>query len=302
MTNTHAFPNGVAAAVCTPVKADLSIDHELLYQHSMDLLGRGCHGIIYMGTTGESTSFSVEEREEALDELISRGFPANRIMVGTGLCSLTDTLRLTRHATNAQCGGVLVMPPFYFRAVDDEGLYQYFARLIERTANNDLRLFLYHFPRMSGIDMSIDLMVRLAQAFPRQLVGIKDSSGDLDHMLKVMDRIPDFRLYTGSEKVLKTVIEHGGAGCISATANYSAGEIRAVYDAVSERRENMAELERTMVHIREAFEGFTFASALKGILARRNSNPGWNRMRPPLMPLTEAELDTIDKALKTFPQ
>ena len=298
MTNGISFPEGVVAAICTPVDSKYRIDYALMFEHYLTLLDKGCHGIVFMGTTGEATSFSVRERKQALEELISRGADANHIMASTGACALSDTVELTRHATELGCGGVLVMPPFYFRTVGDDGLYRYYAELAERTSHNSLKIFLYHFPRMSGIDMSLDLVERLITDMPEVIVGMKNSSGDKDHTLSVYKRFPGFRQYAGTERLLRFAIEQGGSGCISATANYSADVIRQFYDAFKSNSDSAEGLERKMIAMRMAFEGHNFAAAVKGILARQSGIASWNTLRPPLMPVDESALDTIENALR----
>ena len=289
------FPNGVIPATLTPVKSDLSIDHKLLYEHCNAMLERGCHGIVLMGTTGEANAFSLTERKEALEQLVANGLPSWRIMVGTGLCSLPETVELSRHAVQHGVGGVLVMPPFYYRSVSDDGLFAYYRELVEGVNEEKLRVYLYHFPRMSGIDLSDALVERLVSAFPYTIVGMKDSSGDLEHMLRILDKYPGFRLYTGNELYLPEVLKHGGAGSISATMNYSAAIAAKAYEEIL--RTGSSSTTETMRAVRKAFSGYNFSAAVKGILTRITGNEGFRRLRPPLTELDDSDLDIIEKRL-----
>jgi len=286
------FPKGVITATLTPIQVDGSVDHTLLADHCKSLIDRGGDGIALLGTTGEANSFSAEERRVILEQLIGNGFDPNRMIVGTGTCSLTETVSLTRHAVQSGVAGILLMPPFFYRDVTEEGLFRYFASLIEMVGDTDLRIYLYHFPKMSGIDMSLDLVAKLKSAFPEIIVGMKDSCGDLAHMLQVMEAIPDFRLYAGTEKYLADVVRNGGAGCISATTNYKVEAAAAVYKDIIDGIDH-SENEALMIAYRESFEGHNFAAALKGVLAKEQDREVWNILRPPLDSLSAEDIDRV---------
>ncbi|MDX1478336.1 MAG: dihydrodipicolinate synthase family protein [Saprospiraceae bacterium] len=287
-----SLPAGVFAATLTPMQSDLQVDHAALYAHCTGLIEQGGNGIALMGTTGEANSLTLQERLEVLERLLASGFPATRLIVGTGCCAIGETVHLTRHATAAGVGGVLMLPPFYYKQVTDEGLYQYFATVIESVGQPAPEIYLYHFPRMSGIHMSTDLVVQLVHDFPGIIVGMKDSSGDLTHMREVMTALPRFRLYAGNEHFLLDVLELGGAGCISATTNYRIDLAARVFRAWQAGGVPLG-LAQQMQQTRAAFEGYGFTAALKAIQARTSGQSWWNHLRPPLTPLSPADVDQI---------
>jgi 4-hydroxy-tetrahydrodipicolinate synthase len=210
---------GVFAATLTPMDADLNPDHEAFVAHCRRLLEAGCHGLSVFGTTGEANSLSVKERLAALDALIEGGIPAERLLPGTGACALTEAVRLSRAALEAGAGGVLVLPPFYYKDVSDEGVFRFFAELIERVSDERLRVYLYHFPRMTAVGFGLPLIERLLEAYPGIVAGTKDSSGDRERIVRTCREFPGFAVFAGTERYLLDALENGGAGCISATVN-----------------------------------------------------------------------------------
>ncbi len=277
---------GVYAPVLTPFHADLSPDAARLVAHGRWLLAQGC-GLALFGTTSEATSLSVEEREELLDALVDAGLDSAGMMVGTGCCALPDTVRLTAHAVRRGCGGVLMLPPFYYKGVGDDGLFRAFAEVIERVGDSRLRVYLYHFPRMSAVPLSLALVERLVKAYPRTVVGLKDSSGDWANTEALLKALPGFAVFPGSETLLLPAMRAGGAGCISATANVNAAAIRQLY-ANWQAPEAEAMQER-LIATRRAFEGHPMIAALKAALADARDDHAWRTVRPPLTALDAAE-------------
>ena len=210
---------GVFVPTLTPVDANLSIDIPRWVALSKHLLETGAHGLCPFGTTSEANSFSVEEREDALEQLIDAGLDPALLMPGTGCTALTDSVRLTAHAVNQGCGGVLFLPPFYYKGVSDEGLYRSVAETIDRVGDDRLRIYLYHIPPQAVIGWSLDLIERLITDFPQTVVGIKDSSGDWNNLNGLLTRFPGFGTFTGSELFFLKVLKAGGAGTINAVAN-----------------------------------------------------------------------------------
>jgi len=275
-----SLPKGVVTASLTPFNRNLSPDNALLLDHCKGIIARGGNGILLLGTTGEANSLSVPERMEILDSLLKDGLNPTSLLVGTGTSSLTETITLTRHAIDCGVTNILVMPPFYYRKVTDDGLFQYFADLIDRVQEN-VRLYLYHFPAMSGIDISMGLLERLIGVFPDRIAGMKDSGGDLGHMLKVMRRFPAFRLYSGTERLLTETLDHGSEGCISATTNYSIQYAAEVYQKYLNNKDLTSSKDR-MLACRGTFEGHVFAPAIKGVLQATTGVDNWQYVRPPL--------------------
>ena len=285
---------GVYAAILTPLAGDGAVDAQGLTALINDLLANGCDGIALFGTTGEATSFSLEEREHALEAIIDRGVPAARLIVGTGCCSVPDTIRLTRHAVRNGCAGVLMVPPFYFKAVTDEGLYAAFARTVEGVGDDRLRVYLYHFPEMTNLPLSRDLVGRLHHAFPDQVVGIKDSSGVFENMTGLIEALPDLTVLTGDDDLLLPLLQSGGAGSITAGANIASPLLARIY---AEWRDDSDAVRRSHALLEQLWSGlllkYPVTEALKELLAAKTDNPAWLRMRPPLVPLTEQQHDSL---------
>ncbi len=292
------LPNGVFAASVTPLKKDFSIDHDALVSHCNWLLANGNNGICFMGTTGEANSFSVEERMQALDYLIAKGFPAEKLLVGTGCCALPDTIRLTAHATSKNVGGVLMLPPFYYKGLNDDGLAKYFSLVIEEVAQPGLKIYLYHFPKMTGVPFSLSLVKRLVDQYPDTIVGMKDSSGDWNNMKAICEAIPGFKLYSGTEKYFLDVLRAGGAGVISATTNLTGKLAAMVYEKKDEKEAD--NLQSQLTAARQAFEGASFISSVKYVLSKSQTNREWLNIRPPNVGLSETARADLDAKLQSI--
>lgn len=278
--------SSVLAPVVTPFQRDLSPDPKRLIAHCRWLLERNC-GLAVFGTNSEANSLSVDERLGLLDLLLDAGLDPKRMMPGTGCCALPDTVRLTSHAVAHGVGGVLMLPPFYYKGVSDEGLYRSFSQVIDRVGDDRLRVYLYHFPQMSAVPFSIDLVGRLRDAFPGIVVGMKDSSGDRAHLEAVMLAFPGFGMFAGNETLLLANMRAGGAGCISATANVNPAAIDRLFQRW--RDEDAEAIQASLNDVRLAVQQFTLVPALKKILSHYAADPEWNRLRPPLVELSEAD-------------
>jgi 4-hydroxy-tetrahydrodipicolinate synthase len=214
--------SGVLVPALTPFNADLDPDADALLTHCRWLLEQGVDGIACFGTTSEANSLGLEERVNLLEHLLGNGIPAEKLMPGTGMCALSETVQLTRHAVERGCRGVLMLPPFYYKAINDDGLFASYAEVIERVGNASLNVYLYHIPPVSQIGLSLGLIGRLLEAYPDTIVGIKDSSGDWDNTSAVLREYPSLATFCGSEVFLLETMRHGGAGSITATANINA--------------------------------------------------------------------------------
>jgi len=288
--------NGVYTANLTPLKADYSIDFELLVEHCQYLLDHGSTGLAILGTTGEANSFSLKERKEILERTIQGGIPASKLMVGTGCCSLPETIELTQHAINLGVGGILMLPPFYYKSVDDSGLIKYLDEVIARVGSDDLRIYLYHFPKMSGISFSVDIVRKLKEKYPQVIVGMKDSTGDLENTKKYIDAFPDMQIFPGTEALLLDGLQAGGAGCISATCNVFSPFAGRVYEK-HVAGENVEELQKQLTEKRMVFQGLPFSGALKSYLARVNDDHRWKTVRPPNEEMSQDLIDTLIEKL-----
>ncbi len=296
------FKDGVYAASLTPLNENLNIDHKLFVKHTEWLLNNGCDGVLIMGTTGEANSFGVEERIEALDALLAGGIPGNQLLVGTGCCAITDTIKLTKHALTCNVGGALMLPPFFYKNIDDDGLYNYFEQVIQKVNNEILRIYLYHIPQMSGVFFKPDVIERLIYKFPGQIAGIKDSSGDWNNTKLIHDSFSDFKVYAGNERFLLDILKIGGAGCISATANINCGVASELY---REGNNNAANgLQNKLNLFREVMEKSPMIPALKQVMAEITNQKEWLRMRPPHVPLQKQKVVELLKDLKSikFPE
>jgi len=292
---TSDVMSGVLAPVVTPFKADLSADTERLITHCKWLLSQDC-GLAVFGTNSEANSLTMDERFELLDSLVDAGLDPARMMPGTGCCSIFDSVALTKRAIQLGCGGVLMLPPFYYKAVSDEGIYRSFAQIIERCADDRLRIYLYHFPQMSAVPFSIDLIGRLLEDFPGIVVGMKDSSGDQANLEAVMKAFPGFGMFAGNETLLLANMRLGGAGCISATANVNPAGIVNLFN--NWKADNANEVQAGLDIVREAVQQFVLIPAMKKMISHYGSDQEWNRVRPPLIELDNAQsgklIDDLD--------
>ncbi len=225
----HAI-HGVHSAAATPVKPDGTPDLRLFAEHCRLLLEEGCHGIAMLGTTGEANSFGVRERMALLDAAVEGGTPAEVLLPGTSTPAVADTLELTRHAVKAGAKGVVLLPPYYYKGVSDEGLYRFYSRVIEGVGDDAMRMVFYHIPQVTQIPLGHDLIERLIEAFPGIVCGIKDSSGDLENMRAMCERFPGLGVLAGADPLLLSLLQMGGAGCITATSNLRADALRVVFD------------------------------------------------------------------------
>jgi len=280
---------GVFAPVLTPFDGNLAPDARRLARHCKWLLSQGLRGLAVFGTTSEANSLSVDERESLLEALLGSGIPPGSLLPGTGCSALTDTVRLTRAAVRAGCAGVLVLPPFYYKAVTDEGLFRSFAELIERVGDSRLRVYLYHIPPIAQVGFSLGLVERLVAAYPDTVVGMKDSSGDIANTRAMIDAFAKdgFEVFSGSERFLLETLKRGGVGCITATANVNPAAIDRLY---REWRSPEAEsLQSRLNAVRNAFEKRPAIPALKAVVAHYAKDPAWRAVRPPLLELGAGE-------------
>ena len=295
--------SGVLCPVLTPFSADLSPDPERLVRQCRWLLSLDV-GLAVFGTTSEGNSLSIEEKVDLLDALVGAGIDPARMMPGTGASALTDSVRLTRHAVNLGCGGVLVLPPFYYKGVSDDGLFRNFAEVIERVGDDRLRVYLYNIPPVSQIAITVALIERLLKAYPDNVAGIKDSSGSWENTKSYLDNFAaqGFAVFPGSEAFLLRGMQNGGAGCISATTNVNPAAIARL--ASTWEAEDADAQQSALNGIRKIFERYPMIPALKAVVARGRADEGWATVRPPLVELPEEKksllFSELDAAGFTF--
>ena len=291
MSDTTSTLNGVIAAAATPLTADGAIDTAAYLDHCRWLLAHGCDGINVLGTTGEANSVGLAARHRLLDTVGTSGLPMAQLMVGTGGCALSDTVELTQHAVQCGFAGQLVLPPFYYKPVDDDGIFTFFAQLIDTVADDRLRIYLYNFPQLTGIPFSIAVIQRLIQAYPGVVVGLKDSSGDMDNAKAIVDACPNFAVFPSSEAVLQTSRDQGYAGCISATVNLTSADAGRVWQnpAGPEATAQQASISQIRAHI----ASYTLIPAIKYLLHRLYDSSVWQRLLPPMVPLSTAQGEAL---------
>jgi 4-hydroxy-tetrahydrodipicolinate synthase len=285
MTATTSKPlHGVIAAVATAVDGNGEPDSARSAGLARFLLANGCDGLNVLGTTGEATSFSLEQRKRVMSAYAASGLPIDRMMVGTGAAALADAITLTRHAAELGFGGALVLPPFYYKGVHDDGLVAYIEAIVAATAAQPIPLYLYHYPAQSGLHWHVALIRRLLGSFGERIVGLKDSSGDMDFARAAAGVDPKFKVFPSTEAALPQARSGPFAGCISATANlnpdlcaraYRSGDAAALAEAVT---------------IRKLFDGKPLVPGVKALLAHIHGDPQWARVAPPLSVFPASDL------------
>lgn len=290
---------GVYCASATPLTADGEPDFERFKAHARQLIADGCNGIALLGTTGEANSFSISERQALLEAALSAGIAPDQLLPGTGQCAVPDTVALTRHALSLGVTGVVMLPPYYYKQPSDDGIFAAYARTIEKIGDNRLRVILYHIPQMSAVPLSHALIARLIEAFPRIVAGIKDSAGDFANMQKMVETFPGFTVLAGADPLMKPLLEAGGSGCITATSNIVAPQLATVFRhyADQERKADVDAAQERIVRLRTVSSTYGLIPTVKALLARRYADPAWANVRPPLMPLTEAQRAALDAAM-----
>jgi 4-hydroxy-tetrahydrodipicolinate synthase len=291
---------GVLAPVVTPFGADFSPDKERFIAHCQWLLSQNC-GLAVFGTTSEANSLAAEERSTLLDELVAAGVDTSRVVAGTGCCSITETVKLTSQAVKHGCAGVLMLPPFYYKGVSEEGLYRYFSEVVQRVGDPRLRIYLYHIPPVAMVGITAGLVERLLKSYPNAIAGMKDSSGDWNNTRVFLDAFAPsgFDVFVGSESFLLANMRNGGAGTISATANVNPAAIHQLY---AEWKKADADDQQAKLNvIRDVFgKKYPMISALKQGIAIYANDPAWAKVRPPLVELTAEQAKTLAAELKTI--
>jgi 4-hydroxy-tetrahydrodipicolinate synthase len=275
--------HGVLVPVLTPFTASGEPDAGRFAAFCRWLLDQGANGLAIFGTTSEANSMSPAERMKLLDRLVDAGIPAEKLMPGTGACAVSDAVELVRHAVGHGCGGVLMLPPFYYKPVSDDGIFAFVAGVIDKAGSSALRMYLYHIPPVAVVGYSLELVGRLIKAYPQTVVGLKDSSGDWNNTTALLDRYPGFSVFPGSEVFLLDGLRKGAAGCITATGNINVPGIAKVYTNWQAAQADALQAEITTV--RKTMQAYPMVPALKRVVAHFHNDPAWAAVRPPLVPL-----------------
>lgn len=292
---------GVLAPVVTPFDQDLNPDTKRFIAHCKWLISQGS-GLAAFGTNSEANSLSVNERLALLDALLAAGVDPQRMMPGTGCCALSDSVKLTEHAVKAGCAGVLMLPPFYYKGVSDEGLYRNYSEIIERVGDDRLRIYLYHIPPVAVVGITPKLVERLLKKYPTAIAGMKDSSGDWKNTKTFLDAFAKsgFDVFAGSESFLLANMQNGGAGCISATANVNPGPIDKLY---REWKNADADAQQKALDVVRGTFGnskYLMIAALKAGVAQYSGDDAWVNVRPPLVELTKEQRASLATELKAI--
>ncbi|PYK58788.1 MAG: dihydrodipicolinate synthase family protein [Verrucomicrobia bacterium] len=303
---------GVLAPVVTPFTAGLAPDSQRFIAHCKWLLSQNC-GLAVFGTNSEANSLSMEERAMLLEELVAAGVDPSRMMPGTGCCSIMETVKLTAQAVEYGCAGVLMLPPFYYKDVSEEGLYRYFSEVVQRVGDARLKIYLYHIPPVAVVSITTGLVERLLATYPNAIAGMKDSSGDWNNTRMFLDSFAksDFDVFVGSESFLLANMRHGGVGTISATANVNPAAIHKLYrEWVRSRtgdsgapQADLDDQQQRLNVVRQVFGSRKFPAmiaALKQAIAIYADDPEWARVRPPLIELTSEQAKTLAAELKAI--
>lgn len=285
---------GVFSPVVTPFDGFLNPDPVLWITHCRWLLSQDC-GLAIFGTNSEANSLSVAERRSLLEAAFTAGLDAEKMMPGTGSCSIPETVELTKAAIGGGAAGVLMLPPFYYKEVSDDGLFSFYSEVVQRVGDTNLRIYLYHIPPVAQVPISLNLIERLLKEYPGTVAGIKDSSGDWENTRAMIEGFDDFAVFAGSEAFLLDTLRAGGAGCISATANINPSAIHDVYAnwqaGDAEKRQN------GITDFRKAVGAYPMIPALKAIIGITTGDRNWERVRPPLMPLADESVRALSNLL-----
>jgi 4-hydroxy-tetrahydrodipicolinate synthase len=287
---------GIFSPVLTPFNSDRTPDADRFVRHCRWLVEQDV-GLAVFGTNSEAASLAMKEKRQLLDGLLAAGVPPSRMMPGTGACALPEAIELTRHAVQAGCAGVLMLPPFYYKGVSDEGVYRAFATVIDGVADDRLRVYLYHIPPVSQVPISLAVIDRLLKAYPGTIAGVKDSSGDWKNTAAMIEQFQPrgFDVFAGSETFLLATLRAGGAGCITATGNVNPG---AMVDLYRTWREDSADAKQAKLDkTRAAFAKFPMIPAMKAAIAWKTGREDWTYVRPPLVELDRAQRDALEAAL-----
>ena len=291
---------GVLSPVVTPFTSELDVDIPRFIAHCRWLLSQNC-GLAFLGTNSEANSLSLEERIGLIDAVVEAGLDPSRMLPGTGCCSIPETVALTRHAVTHGCAGVLMLPPFYYKSVPEEGLYRYFSEIVDQVGDARLRVYLYHIPPVAIVGITPKLVERLLKAYPTAIAGMKDSSSDWANTKTFLHGFAKsgFDVFVGSESLLLQNMRHGGVGTISATANVNPAAIHALFrdwqTPEAEKKQAGLDLVRKTIG-----EKYLMIAALKQTIAIHADDPNWVRVRPPLLALDADQGASLERELTSI--
>ena len=294
MVETPLF-TGIYAAALTPMHDDFSCNHEALADHCNDLMERGCRGIALFGTTGEGSSFSVEERVNALKHLIKLGIDPQKLILAISCCAVADVVKLASLAVDQKCSAVLIVPPFFYKNVDDAGVIAFYREVIRKVASSDLRIILYHIPQYSGVPITLNIIKALREEFPKVVIGIKESEGNLSFTKKILSTFPDFKVFVANESQISEAIQLGAVGAITGLANAYPELICSLYEFG--KNQNKTNNNEVINNIRKLIQNYPIFPAIKS-LVKKQKGSAWHILRPALTALDEKEGQALFEALR----
>jgi len=286
---------GVYCAAVTPVTDDLAPDQAAFVAHCRRLLDDGCEGIAMLGTTGEANSFSSAERKALLEAVIAGGVRPERLLPGTGVAALTETVELTRHALSLGVNRAVMLPPFYYKGISDDGLFASYAEIVERIGDARLQVVLYHIPQFSAVPITFPVIARLRARYPSVFVGLKDSAGEIANMVALVREFPGFAVLAGADPLMLPLLRKGGAGCITATSNLVARDLAYIFrhHADPARAADVDAAQARVVAMRSLVSKFAQIASIKALIAGQTGHVSWRKLRPPLLALNDAEIDQL---------
>jgi len=292
--------SGVFSAALTPIKQDLSINQDLYLRHCQYLMRQGHDGIAIFGTTGEANSFSIQEKKNNLEFLLSNRIDPKILIPGTGSSSLKDAIDMTKHAVDHKVRAVLLLPPFYYKNVSEEGIVNYYRYIIEGVGENDTNYILYHIPQNSYVPISFKIIEILLKLYPNNVVGLKDSAGDTDRMLKIIKYFNNFAVFCGHDSLALNVCKRGGAGAITAGTNVCGKLLSFIIKNYKKENEirNFAEMQKLLQQIRQVITSHEPISLMKSYFSIVDNIPEWNNVLPPLKRLDNPENHKLILILK----
>jgi len=293
---------GVFCAAATPLDENLNPDPGRLAEHASRLIADGCHGVAMLGSTGEANSFSLSERKAMLEAVVASGVPADKLLPGTGVAAYPETIELTRHALSLGVRTVVMLPPFYYKGVSDQGLIDSYSRVVEGVGDSRLEVILYHIPPISQIAIPADVIAALLERFPGTFIGLKDSSGDFEHMKMLARTFPGLSVLAGADPLMLPLLQEGGAGCITATSNLVGKELRTVFDNFDkpDQAEAVEAAQARIVALRNLSNSYVQIPTIKAMVAHRTGDEGWCRVRPPFVALDAGQRRDLYAKLSEF--
>ena len=279
--------NGIYSAALTPINDDLSINKNLYLEHCQYLMKQGHDGLAIFGTTGEANSFSIKEKCDTIDFLLSNNLDSNLLIPGTGSSSVEDAIQLTKFAEKNKSRAVLLLPPFYYKNVSDEGIINYFRKIIETVGSSDFHYLLYNIPQTTSVVLNFNIIETLLKLYPNNIVGIKDSSGNIDSMLKTVKYFQDLALFCGHDSLALKIYKRGGAGAITAGTNIAGRLLSFIINNINKEKEieDFNSYQALLEQIRETITLEEPISVMKAYFSIINKNPDWNKVMPPLKSL-----------------